>query len=56
MNQVDAIKKTVKELFEKFLSESTQEIRRVGVKVSGFEKQEKEQRSLTDFMQPAKKS
>jgi DNA polymerase IV (DinB-like DNA polymerase) len=56
MNQVDAIKKTVKELFEKFLSGSTHEVRRVGVKVSGFEKQEKEQRSLTDFMDSAKKS
>jgi DNA polymerase IV (DinB-like DNA polymerase) len=56
MTQLDAIKKTVKELFERFLGESTNEVRRVGVRVSGFEKREEEQRTLTDFIQPERKT
>ena len=56
MNQLDVIKKTVMELFERFLGESANDVRRVGVKVSGFGKQEKEQSSLTDFMQPQKRT
>jgi DNA polymerase IV (DinB-like DNA polymerase) len=54
MNQLEPIKKVVRELFERFLAESAIEVRRVGVKVSGFEKQEEKQSSLTDFMQPHK--
>jgi DNA polymerase IV (DinB-like DNA polymerase) len=46
------IKKNVKILFEKFLSESSLEIRRVGVKVSGFIKEEPRQKQLTSFFQP----
>jgi hypothetical protein len=36
-------------LFEKFLAESPLEIRRVGVKVSRFSKEEPQQRQLTSF-------
>jgi DNA polymerase IV (DinB-like DNA polymerase) len=45
----EAITRTVRGLFEKFLAESPQEIRRVGVKVSGFSKEEPKQKSLTSF-------
>jgi DNA polymerase IV (DinB-like DNA polymerase) len=45
----EIIEKNVKILFEKFLSESTLEIRRVGVKVSGFSKEEPQQKQLNSF-------
>jgi DNA polymerase IV (DinB-like DNA polymerase) len=45
----EVITKTVRVLLEKFLSESTLEIRRVGVKVSGFSREEPKQRQLTGF-------
>ena len=45
----EAIKQNTSNLFEKFLTESTLEIRRVGVKVSGFSKEESNQRQLTTF-------
>jgi DNA polymerase IV (archaeal DinB-like DNA polymerase) len=45
------IQNNVRTLFEKFLSESPQEIRRVGVKVSGFSKEEPKQKQLTSFFQ-----
>jgi len=48
---VDALRKTVRELFEKFLGESELEIRRVGVKISNFAKEEAEQQQLTSFFQ-----
>ena len=47
----EALKRTVRELFEKFLGESKLEIRRVGVKISGFTKEESEQKRLTSFFQ-----
>jgi DNA polymerase IV (DinB-like DNA polymerase) len=47
----DALRRTVRELVEKFLDESEMEIRRVGVKVSHFTKEEKEQKQLTNFLQ-----
>ena len=47
----ETISRNVKNLFEKFLSESTLEIRRVGVKISGFQKEEPHQRPLTLFFQ-----
>jgi DNA polymerase IV (DinB-like DNA polymerase) len=46
---VEPLKQAVRELFEKFLSESELEIRRVGVKVSQFTKEEHEQKKLTSF-------
>jgi DNA polymerase IV (DinB-like DNA polymerase) len=48
---VEALKSAVRELFEKFLGESVLEIRRVGVKISGFVKEEAEQKRLTSFFQ-----
>jgi DNA polymerase IV (DinB-like DNA polymerase) len=47
----ETIKKNTKVLFEKYLLESTLEIRRVGVKVSGFIKEEPQQRRLSSFFQ-----
>jgi DNA polymerase IV (DinB-like DNA polymerase) len=46
---IDAIKRNVKSLFEKFLAESQLEIRRVGVRVSRFSRQEQSQKQLTSF-------
>ncbi len=45
----ETIKRNVKELLEKFLSESQLEIRRVGVKVSRFSREEVKQKQLTSF-------
>jgi DNA polymerase IV (DinB-like DNA polymerase) len=47
----DIIKRTVRSLFEKFLGESTLEVRRVGVKVSGFSREEPRQKQLSSFFQ-----
>jgi DNA polymerase IV (DinB-like DNA polymerase) len=47
----ETIKRNTRSLFEKFLGESTLEIRRVGVKVSGFSKEEPNQRQLTTFFE-----
>jgi DNA polymerase IV (archaeal DinB-like DNA polymerase) len=47
----EAITRNTKALFEKYLLESTLEIRRVGVKVSGFIKEEPQQRNLSSFFQ-----
>jgi DNA polymerase IV (archaeal DinB-like DNA polymerase) len=46
---METITRNTKTLFEKFLSESTLEIRRVGVKVSAFSKEERKQKQLTSF-------
>ncbi len=46
---VETIRKAVHELFEKFLDESNLEVRRVGVRVSHFSKEEHQQRQLTSF-------
>jgi DNA polymerase IV (DinB-like DNA polymerase) len=45
----EAIRQAVRELFEKFLDDSELEIRRVGVKISQFSKEEREQKKLTSF-------
>jgi len=47
----EIIRRITRSLFEKFLGESTLEIRRVGVKVSGFSKEERSQRQLSTFFQ-----
>jgi DNA polymerase IV (DinB-like DNA polymerase) len=47
----ETITKNVKSLFEKFLAESTLEIRRVGVKVSVFSREEPRQKQLSNFFQ-----
>jgi DNA polymerase IV (DinB-like DNA polymerase) len=46
---IEVLRRTVRELFEKFLEESELEVRRVGVKISQFSKEEREQRKLTSF-------
>jgi DNA polymerase IV (DinB-like DNA polymerase) len=48
-NDVEILRQAVRELFEKFLSETRLEIRRVGVKISRFSKKEREQKKLTSF-------
>ena len=52
----ETIKKNVRELFEKFLGENEFEIRRVGVKVSGFSREEPRQKQLTSFFQPVREN
>jgi len=49
----ETITKNVRILFEKFLAESPLEIRRVGVKVSGFSKEQRQQKQLTSFFTSA---
>jgi len=53
-NELEALKKTVKELFERFLNESELEARRVGVKVSNFVKGQERQKQITNFIELAK--
>ncbi|MFX0163459.1 MAG: DNA polymerase IV [Candidatus Hodarchaeota archaeon] len=53
-NDLETLKKTVKELFEKIINETTLEARRVGVKVSNFAKEKKRQKQITDFIGLAK--
>jgi len=48
-HDIDVLKPIVRELFEKFLKETELKIRRVGVKISGFVKEEAEQKQLTSF-------
>jgi DNA polymerase IV (archaeal DinB-like DNA polymerase) len=45
----ETIARNVRMLLEKFLNESTLEVRRVGVKVSGFRKEAPHQKQLTSF-------
>jgi DNA polymerase IV (archaeal DinB-like DNA polymerase) len=45
----EIITRVVRALMEKFLGESTLEIRRVGVKVAGFSKEEPKQKQLSSF-------
>ncbi len=44
------IRKAAQELFDKYLAESALEIRRVGVKVGHFSKEERQQKQLTSFL------
>jgi len=48
-SSLEQFKSSVKELFEKFFSESDVKARRVGVRLSGFTRQEGLQRQLTSF-------
>ena len=45
------IRKTAIELFEKYIGESELEIRRVGVRIADFRKEERQQQQLTSFFQ-----
>ncbi|MCW4031234.1 MAG: DNA polymerase IV [Candidatus Bathyarchaeota archaeon] len=49
ISDVETFKKTVRELYEKFLSESELKARRVGVRVSSLNKKEKMQKQITNF-------
>jgi DNA polymerase IV (DinB-like DNA polymerase) len=49
MYDVDVIKRTARELFDKLLNESTNVARRVGVRVSSLGRAEKAQKRITDF-------
>jgi len=49
-SDLNVLRKTVKTLFERFLSESQLEIRRVGVKVSNLLKEEPTQKQITSFI------
>ncbi len=46
---LEMLKTTVKELFQEYLQESTLEVRRVGVKISNFSKEQKTQKQITSF-------
>jgi DNA polymerase IV (archaeal DinB-like DNA polymerase) len=48
-SSLDTLKGTVRELLEKFLEESDMEVRRVGVKISQFSKEEKAQKRLESY-------
>jgi DNA polymerase IV (DinB-like DNA polymerase) len=48
-DNIEVLKSTVRELFEKFLAESDMEIRRIGVKISQFSKNRPDQKQLTSF-------
>ncbi|MCW4011219.1 MAG: DNA polymerase IV [Candidatus Bathyarchaeota archaeon] len=48
----ETIHKAAWELFEKYLGETDMEIRRVGVRVASFSKEEPQQQLLTRFFQP----
>jgi DNA polymerase IV (DinB-like DNA polymerase) len=50
-SDIAVLRETVRELFEKFLDESELEIRRVGVKIANFAKEETEQKRLTSYFQ-----
>lgn len=54
-NELGALKKTAKELFEKFLNESELQARRVGVKVWNLFKEQESQKQITNFLRLAEK-
>ncbi len=53
-NDLETMKSTVKELFEKFLNETELGARRVGVRISNLAREPKDQKQLTSFMEPTK--
>ena len=52
-NSLELMKKTVQELFQKFLDESEIDLRRVGVKLSNLSAVENNQAQITRFFEPA---
>jgi DNA polymerase IV (DinB-like DNA polymerase) len=48
-DDIEVLRRTVRELFEKFLTESNMEIRRIGVKISQLSKKKPDQKQLTSF-------
>jgi DNA polymerase IV (DinB-like DNA polymerase) len=53
-SEIGTLRETVEELFGKFINESPLELRRVGVKVSGLVKEQKNQKQITSFLNSAK--
>jgi DNA polymerase IV (DinB-like DNA polymerase) len=52
LSELEILKETVKELFEKLLEKEPKlEVRRAGVKISGFVEAQKKQTKITDFKQ-----
>ncbi len=49
-NDLIIFKETVRELFDRFLTETELKVRRIGVRVAGFAQAEKSQKALTDFL------
>jgi DNA polymerase IV (DinB-like DNA polymerase) len=50
-NSLEMIKKTVKELIEKFLNETDLEVRRAGVRISSLVREQSGQKRLTSFIE-----
>jgi DNA polymerase IV (DinB-like DNA polymerase) len=50
-DDLELLKTTVKDLFEQYLQESTLKIRRVGVKISNFSKEQRTQKRITSFFE-----
>ena len=50
----EILQHTVSDLFKKILQDSTLNLRRIGIKLSGFVKEENSQKQLTGFL-PAEK-
>jgi DNA polymerase IV (DinB-like DNA polymerase) len=53
-DSLEVLKEAVKELLEKFLNQTESKARRIGVKISNFTKEQKNQRQLTSFIEPTK--
>lgn len=53
-DSVETMKRTVKELLERFFSQEESKARRVGVKISNFVKEQENQRQLTSFIENTK--
>jgi len=49
-NELETLRRTAGELFEKLLNESELKLRRVGIKVSNFAKEQKTQKRITSFL------
>jgi nucleotidyltransferase/DNA polymerase involved in DNA repair len=53
-DSLEALKANVKELLEKFLNQTGSEARRIGVKISNFAKEQKNQSQLMSFIKEGK--
>jgi DNA polymerase IV (DinB-like DNA polymerase) len=53
-SDMEIMKQVVKELLAKFLSETQLDLRRIGVRVANFSKEQSTQKPLTSFIEPAK--
>jgi nucleotidyltransferase/DNA polymerase involved in DNA repair len=53
-NDLEIMKDTVRELFEKFPDKTKLEARRVGVKISNLVREKRNQKQLTSFVEPSR--